>query len=251
MKKHDEIRVWLRYSRDIYLVKMLAAPLGGVFPRMTIEHCEESLSSDTGEIDDERVRVFHVPARALVLGHADLECSVPDRVLVEDLRDRGCGYLALLGDLQKHTPNVSRPSAVVMDFERAFGESEKRGVAMEVVVDGEEAGNSDRDRLHSLSVTCTATSAVDFGVSGISDWSTFSSSLCLIVRLFRYPRKLWMSQQSAANAKPSLQGVKIKARKGAVKAHAKHEPSGKRPICAHHVSTLISISTPSFQRPTL
>jgi len=33
-----------------------------------------------------------------------------------------------------------------------------------------------------------------------------------------------MSQQSAA--KPSLQGVRIKARKGAVKAHAKHEPTG-------------------------
>jgi len=33
-----------------------------------------------------------------------------------------------------------------------------------------------------------------------------------------------MSQQSAA-AKPSLQGVKIRARKGAVKAHAKHEPT--------------------------
>ena len=34
-----------------------------------------------------------------------------------------------------------------------------------------------------------------------------------------------MSQQAAA--KPSLQGVRIKARKGAVKAHAKHEPAGK------------------------
>jgi len=34
-----------------------------------------------------------------------------------------------------------------------------------------------------------------------------------------------MSQQQSA-AKPSLQGVRIKARKGAVKAHAKHEPTG-------------------------
>lgn len=33
-------------------------------------------------------------------------------------------------DPKKHTPKVSRPSAVVIDFERAFGESEKRGVAM-------------------------------------------------------------------------------------------------------------------------
>lgn len=30
-------------------------------------------------------------------------------------------------------------------------------------------------------------------------------------------------------AKPSLQGVRIKARKGAVKAHAKHEPTGQSP----------------------
>ena len=35
-----------------------------------------------------------------------------------------------------------------------------------------------------------------------------------------------MSQQSTA-PKPSLTGVKIKARKGAVKAQAKHEPSGQ------------------------
>lgn len=35
-----------------------------------------------------------------------------------------------------------------------------------------------------------------------------------------------MSQQQTA-PKPSLQGVRIKARKGAVKAQAKHEPSGK------------------------
>lgn len=34
-----------------------------------------------------------------------------------------------------------------------------------------------------------------------------------------------MSQQSAV-PKPSLQGVRIKARKGAVKAQAKHEPAG-------------------------
>jgi len=36
-----------------------------------------------------------------------------------------------------------------------------------------------------------------------------------------------MSQQSTAQ-KPSLQGVRIKARKGAVKAQAKHEPTGER-----------------------
>jgi len=36
----------------------------------------------------------------------------------------------------------------------------------------------------------------------------------------------WMSTQQAA-PKPSLTGVRIKARKGAVKAQAKHEPAGK------------------------
>lgn len=73
---------------------MLAAPLGGMFSGMAVKHSKESLPSDAGEIDDERVRVFHEPARALVLGHADLECSISDRVLVEDLRNTRCGYLA-------------------------------------------------------------------------------------------------------------------------------------------------------------
>lgn len=67
---------------------MLAAPLGGMFSCMTVKDCKESLSSDAGEIDDERVRVFHVSARAFVLRHANLESGVSDRVLVEDLRNR-------------------------------------------------------------------------------------------------------------------------------------------------------------------
>lgn len=66
---------------------MLTTPLGGMFSCMAIKHCKEPLSSDAGEIDDERVRVFHVPTRPLVLGHTDLESSVSDRVLVEDLRN--------------------------------------------------------------------------------------------------------------------------------------------------------------------
>lgn len=85
----DRVRLWLEYNCGTYFVKMLAAPLGGVFSRMTVKDCEESLSSDAGEIDDKRVRVFHVPARALVFGHANLERSIPDRVLVEDLQNTG------------------------------------------------------------------------------------------------------------------------------------------------------------------
>ncbi|KAF7793853.1 hypothetical protein EIP86_004974 [Pleurotus ostreatoroseus] len=46
-----------------------------------------------------------------------------------------------------------------------------------------------------------------------------------------------MSTQSAP-AKPSLQGVKIKARKGAVKAHAKHEPSIFRDQLYKHIETV-------------
>ncbi|KAF9531622.1 hypothetical protein CPB83DRAFT_848477 [Crepidotus variabilis] len=46
-----------------------------------------------------------------------------------------------------------------------------------------------------------------------------------------------MSQQSAA-AKPSLQGVRIKARKGAVKAQAKHEPSVFRDQLYKHLETV-------------
>ncbi|KAI0682417.1 eukaryotic translation initiation factor 5C [Cytidiella melzeri] len=46
-----------------------------------------------------------------------------------------------------------------------------------------------------------------------------------------------MSTQQAA-AKPSLQGVRIKARKGAVKAHAKHEPSIFRDQLYKHLETV-------------
>ncbi|KAJ7084390.1 hypothetical protein B0H15DRAFT_394106 [Mycena belliarum] len=46
-----------------------------------------------------------------------------------------------------------------------------------------------------------------------------------------------MSQQSTAS-KPSLQGVRIKARKGAVKAHAKHEPAIFRDQLYKHLETV-------------
>ncbi|KAI9571111.1 hypothetical protein HD554DRAFT_249662 [Boletus coccyginus] len=46
-----------------------------------------------------------------------------------------------------------------------------------------------------------------------------------------------MSQQSTTS-KPSLQGVKIKARKGAVKAQAKHEPSVFRDQLYKHLETV-------------
>jgi hypothetical protein len=46
-----------------------------------------------------------------------------------------------------------------------------------------------------------------------------------------------MSQQQTA-AKPSLQGVRIKARKGAVKAHAKHEPTVFRDQVYKHLEAI-------------
>ncbi|KAJ7346619.1 hypothetical protein DFH08DRAFT_745032 [Mycena albidolilacea] len=46
-----------------------------------------------------------------------------------------------------------------------------------------------------------------------------------------------MSSQ-AASAKPTLQGVRIKARKGAVKAHAKHEPTVFRDQLYKHLETV-------------
>ncbi|KZT72207.1 eukaryotic translation initiation factor 5C [Daedalea quercina L-15889] len=46
-----------------------------------------------------------------------------------------------------------------------------------------------------------------------------------------------MSQQAAV-PKPSLQGVRIKARKGAVKAHAKHEPTIFRDQLYKHLETV-------------
>jgi hypothetical protein len=54
-----------------------------------------------------------------------------------------------------------------------------------------------------------------------------------------------MSQQSTA-AKPSLQGVRIKARKGAVKAQAKHEPSVFRDQLYKHLETVTENDFDSF-----
>jgi len=53
-----------------------------------------------------------------------------------------------------------------------------------------------------------------------------------------------MSQQAAA--KPSLQGVRIKARKGAVKAHAKHEPATFRDQLYKHLETVPEGAFDSF-----
>jgi hypothetical protein len=58
-------------------------------------------------------------------------------------------------------------------------------------------------------------------------WNDASSPLRIESAFSNCIRNLWMSQQQTA-AKPSLQGVRIKARKGAVKAHAKHEPTSTR-----------------------
>ena len=70
------------------------------------------------------------------------------------------------------------------------------------------------------------------GISGFAE-IRFPSAALQLPSLPLSPN-LWMSQQSTA-AKPSLQGVRIKARKGAVKAHAKHEPTGQssRRQCDH------------------
>ncbi|KAJ7770241.1 hypothetical protein DFH07DRAFT_806241 [Mycena maculata] len=54
-----------------------------------------------------------------------------------------------------------------------------------------------------------------------------------------------MSQQSTA-AKPSLQGVRIKARKGAVKAQAKHEPTIFRDQLYKHLETVPEADFDSF-----
>ncbi|KAF9227234.1 ARM repeat-containing protein [Gyrodon lividus] len=54
-----------------------------------------------------------------------------------------------------------------------------------------------------------------------------------------------MSQQSTT-AKPSLQGVRIKARKGAVKAQAKHEPSVFRDQLYKHLETVPEDDFDSF-----
>ncbi|KAF8210275.1 hypothetical protein K438DRAFT_1903844 [Mycena galopus ATCC 62051] len=55
-----------------------------------------------------------------------------------------------------------------------------------------------------------------------------------------------MSSQQSSAAKPSLQGVRIKARKGAVKAHAKHEPTVFRDQLYKHLETVTEGDFDSF-----
>lgn len=58
-----------------------------------------------------------------------------------------------------------------------------------------------------------------------------------------------MSQQPAA-AKPTLQGVRIKARKRAVKASAKHEPTGEHRAFVVRPAALTLRRVHSLPRPT-
>lgn len=50
-----------------YLMKMRAAPLGGMLPGMAIEDSEEALALDGVKVDDKRVRVLHGAAATHML----------------------------------------------------------------------------------------------------------------------------------------------------------------------------------------
>jgi hypothetical protein len=114
-----------------YFVEVGATPFCGMLACVAIEDCEEALAADATKVDDERICVLHRSARALVLGDADLVRCILCSMAVEDLG----GVRTCAGAADGwHTPCVSN-SAVVIDFERALGDSVK--------VIGEEEGLED------------------------------------------------------------------------------------------------------------
>lgn len=68
-----------------YFVKVSSAPLRRMFASVAIEDCEETLSTDRIEINNERMGILHSPPRSLILGNSDLVSRVFRGVAVEDL----------------------------------------------------------------------------------------------------------------------------------------------------------------------
>lgn len=60
---------------NTYLVKVLAAPFGSMFPRMPIKYGKVPLSLDTRKVIDKAVSILHRTAASLIpiLSHADTE----------------------------------------------------------------------------------------------------------------------------------------------------------------------------------
>lgn len=123
------------------------------------------------------------------------------------------------GGRARRTPKVSRPSAVVMVFERALGESVKRGGETRM---GCEVGWWWSDGELDSAGLCSLGGTMASDIPSRSERISSSTG----TRLETHPVTCQFSLFMSSTAKPSLQGVRIKARKGAVKAHAKHEPAG-------------------------
>jgi len=107
---------------------MGSAPFCGMFTSMTIEYSEKALTSNGVKVDNEGMRVLHRATSTFVFRNTYTKCWMICRVAIENLY--WIIYLLYFSEI-KRTPWVSK-SAAVIDFERAFGESEN----MIVVVQG-------------------------------------------------------------------------------------------------------------------
>lgn len=73
-------------TQATYLVEVKSAPFRRVFARVSVEDGEETLSAHAGEVEDERMRVLHRAALALLVRDADGEEAVlAGRFLVQVL----------------------------------------------------------------------------------------------------------------------------------------------------------------------
>ena len=102
------------------LMKMRSTPFCGMFTSMTIEYSEEALTSYGVKVDNEGMRVFHRATSTLVFRNTYTKCWMIRRVTIENLYYNQL-YMSTIK--MQRTPWVSK-SAVVIDFERASGESE-------------------------------------------------------------------------------------------------------------------------------
>lgn len=113
------------------LVKIVSTPFCSMLSSMAIEYGEETLTSDGIKVGDKRMRVLHGSPGTFIFGYTDLVCGISGRMTVQDLHP--CEYDEVGFRWFGHTPWVSS-STVVIDFERALGESEKRGGMMDRVI---------------------------------------------------------------------------------------------------------------------
>ena len=63
-------------------MKMSSAPFRSILARMSVKNSKIPLTAHTGEVNYERVRIFHSPPLPLVMVYTDLKGDIPRKVLI-------------------------------------------------------------------------------------------------------------------------------------------------------------------------